>query len=348
MSNPSPSARQKFAVAAIAAITIAAILSVIDYTGLSHIGTILLAVVRWVAVAALFVYATARRSLTTWILVAMIAGAEFGHDFPALAVNARVLSQIFLRLIKTIIAPLIFATLVVGIAGHSSLRQVGRMGIKALIYFEAVTTLALFIGLAAINISKAGIGIILPPAAHTEQLTATKQTVPDMILHIFPENFAKSVAEGQVLQVVVFSIIFGIALALIVEEKRRPMLRFCESLSETMFKFTNIVMLFAPVGVGAAIAYTVGHMGLGILKNLFALLATLYAALIVFVLGVLLPVALLVRVPLRKFARHCRTGINRIRHYQFGSGVAPRHGSNGRNRGATPDCRVCDAYGLQL
>jgi proton glutamate symport protein len=303
MSDPRPSAKQKFAVVAMAAITVAAILNVLSYTGLADINAVVLAAARWVAVAGLVAYATARRSLTTWILVAMVAGAEFGHDFPILAVNARVLSQVFLRLIKTIIAPLIFATLVVGIAGHSSLRQVGRMGIKALIYFEVVTTIALFIGLAAINISKAGVGITLPPSAHTEQLSATKQTLPDMILHVFPENIAKSIAEGQVLQVVVFSIIFGIALALIGEDKRRPMLRLCESLSETMFKFTNIVMFFAPVGVGAAIAFTVGHMGLGILKNLFALLATLYVALIIFLIGVLLPVALIARIPLRKFAR---------------------------------------------
>jgi len=285
------------------ATTLAAILTAVNYLDLVHINTIVLVVLRWLAIGCVFAYAAARRSLTTWILVAMVAGAEFGHDFPTVAVQARVLSQIFLRLIKTIIAPLIFATLVVGIAGHANLKQVGRMGIKALLYFEVVTTLALFIGLAAINFSKAGVGIKLPPTAHTEQLTATKQTVPDMILHIFPENIAKSVAEGQVLQVVVFSILFGIALALLRGEKRKPMLSFCESLSEVMFKFTNLVMFFAPVGVGAAIAYTVGHMGLGILKNLFALLATLYAALILFILLVLLPVALLARVPLRRFCR---------------------------------------------
>src|SRR6266850_4477047 len=303
MKKSGPTVKQKLALAAMVAITLAAILTGLNYLNLVHINTVVLVVVRWLAIGCVFGYAAARRSLTTWILVAMVAGAEFGHDFPTVAVQARVLSQIFLRLIKTIIAPLIFATLVVGIAGHSNLKQVGRMGIEALIYFELITTLALFIGLAAINFSKAGVGIKLPPAAHTEQLTATKQTVPDMILHIFPENIAKSVAEGQVLQVVVFSILFGIALALLRDEKRRPMLTFCESLSEVMFKFTNIVMFFAPVGVGAAIAYTVGHMGLGILKNLFALLATLYAALILFMLLVLLPVALVARVPLRRFCR---------------------------------------------
>jgi proton glutamate symport protein len=286
--------------------TVAAILTVINH----YFGAIPHAVLfaaRWLAVAGIVLYAFYKRSLTTWILVSMIVGAVIGHDFPAVAqdghINARVLSLIFLRMIKTIIAPLIFATLVVGIAGHSNLKQVGRMGAKALIYFEVVTTIALFIGLAAINISKAGMGVTPPTAMHEQMPQAVKQTPTDVILHVFPENIAKSVAEGQVLQVVVFSIIFAIALALLTEERRRPMLQFCESLSETMFKFTNIVMMFAPIGVGAAIAYTVGHMGLGILVNLFKLLATLYVALLIFLFGVLLPVALVSRVPIKKFLK---------------------------------------------
>src|SRR4029077_4617760 len=164
-----------------------------------------------------------------------------------------------------------------------------------------VTTLALLIGLAAINISNAGAGVQVPPSIAATQIPPTPQSLSDIILHIFPENIARSVAEGQVLQIVVFSIIFGIALALVEENKRRPVLSFCQSLSETMFKFTNIVMMFAPIGVGAAIAYTVGHMGLGVLVNLFKLLATLYVALFVFITGVLLPVALLARVPIRRF-----------------------------------------------
>jgi Na+/H+-dicarboxylate symporter len=187
-----------------------------------------------------------------------------------------------------------------GIASHSDLKKVGRMGIKAIIYFEVVTTLALVIGLAAINISKAGVGVHLP-ATSTESLQVQKLNVIDTILHVFPENLAKSVAEEQILQVVVFSILFGIALAIVREDRRRPMLNFTESLAETMFKFTNIVMYFAPVGVGAAIAYTVGTTGTGILVNLAKLLLTLYIALLVFVFGVLLPIALLARVPLKKF-----------------------------------------------
>lgn len=281
---------------------VAALMAVIDHYTVLSVPAWLQLSSRWVAIGSLVAYALLRRSLTAWILVSMVVGAEIGHDWPAVAVNLRLLSLIFLRLIKTIIAPLIFATLVVGIAGHHDLKQVGRMGIKALVYFEVVTTVALFIGLAAINVSRAGVGIQLPPTAKTEQLAAAKQTAPDVILHVFPENIAKSIAEGQVLQVVVFSILFGMALAMLSESRRRPMLHFCESLSETMFKFTNLVMLFAPIGVGAAIAYTVGHMGLGILVNLFKLLATLYVSLILFLLLVLLPVALIARIPLKRFA----------------------------------------------
>ncbi|MBI3667562.1 MAG: cation:dicarboxylase symporter family transporter [Acidobacteria bacterium] len=271
--------------------------------GIFHISEKLLAVIRWVAIGGLVVYAIQRKTLTTWILVSMVVGAQVGHDWPGVAVHLQVLSQIFLRLIKTIIAPLLFATLVVGIAGHADLKKVGRMGIKALVYFEAVTTVALFIGLAAINLSKAGEGVKLPPGGQQEQITAVKTTATDVILHVFPENLAKSIADGQVLQIVVFSIIFAIALAMLSEDKRRPMMEFAESLSETMFKFTNIVMLFAPIGVGGAIAYTVGNMGMGILVNLFKLLATLYGALAAFLLLVLLPVAILARIPIKRFIK---------------------------------------------
>src|SRR5438094_4890495 len=257
-------------------------------------------VIRWIVILVFVGYAWRRKSLTTWILAAMIVGAELGNDWPGVAINLRLLSLIFLNLSSTIIARLLFATLVVGIAGHASLRQVGRMGIKALVYFEVVTTLALLIGVVAINFSKAGVGLTLPAAPAAPQITApAPQSASDIILHIFPENIAKSVVEGQVLQIVVFSILFGIALALVKENKRRPVLAFCQSLSETMFKFTNIIMMFAPIGVGAAIAYTVGHLGLGVLVNLFKLLATLYVALLVFITCVLLPIALLAKVPIR-------------------------------------------------
>ncbi len=262
----------------------------------------LLLTLRWIAIALICFWGYKRKSLTVWIFISMLLGAEVGYDFPAFAINLKVISTAFLKLIKTIIAPLLFGTLVVGIAGHSNIKQVGRMGIKSLIYFEVVTTIALFIGLAAINISKAGVGInfsALAPA--TDKIEVVKQTPSDIFLHIFPENIAKSIAEGQVLQVVIFSILFAIAMAMLSHDKRKPMLDFAESLSEIMFKFTHVIMYFAPLGVGAAIAYTVGSMGFGVLVNLFQLLTTLYVALIAFILLVLLPIALLFKVPIRKF-----------------------------------------------
>jgi proton glutamate symport protein len=292
----------KLALAAITLTTIAATLAVLDLTGTVPIAPSVLLTSRWVAMAALLAYAVSRRSLTTWILVSMVIGAEVGHDFPAVAIALRVLSQIFLRLIRTIVAPLLFATLVVGIAGHSNLRQVGRMGVKALVYFEVVTTIALFIGWAAISIARAGEGINLPPPADAAQLQQPgERTWQDIVLDIFPENIARAVADAEILQVVVFSVLFGIGLAMVPIDKRRPMLGFTESLADTMFTFTKIVMYFAPIGVGAAIAYTVANLGLGILVNLFKLLATFYVAVAVFIVAVLLPVALMVRVPLRQF-----------------------------------------------
>jgi len=168
--------RSKFLVSALVLFAIAAVLGLTNSWGLASMPQPLLITARWLVLAALIGYAAVRRSLTTSILVGMLVGAEIGHDWPAAAVNLRVLSQIFLRLIKTIVAPLLFATLVVGIAGHADLKKVGRMGIKALIYFEVVTTIALFIGLFAINVSRAGVGIQLPPASGADKLPAAKQT----------------------------------------------------------------------------------------------------------------------------------------------------------------------------
>jgi proton glutamate symport protein len=295
---------------------------------------------RWVFVASLVLFAVFKRSLTTWILVAMAIGIEIGLDFREFSQNLKFLSAIFLRLIKTIVAPLLFATLVVGIASHANLKQVGRMGWKSLVYFEVVTTLALFIGLVFINITKAGVGIEVPKGLELPRssekifqgkviaiLDSTDINIPpnlleklpdapgktwqDHIIDIFPENIIKSVYEGNVLPIVVFSVIFGIALALLNEKRKKPMLDFAESLAETMFKFTNIIMYFAPFGVGAAIAVTVGHLGIEILKNLSLLLVTLYLALIAFMLFVLLPVALWVaKIPLRKFIQAIREPVS--------------------------------------
>jgi proton glutamate symport protein len=261
---------------------------------------------RWLGVALLVVFAVRRGSLTPWIFVAMVTGAELGFDAPAVAVQLKVFSDIFLKLIKSIVAPLILATLVVGIAGHGDIKSVGRMGVKALVYFEVVTTLALGVGLLAINITKAGVGLVFPAASATAAAAVTKpapQHWNDVLLHMFPENIAKSVAEGQILQVAVFAILFAVALTSLSEEKRAPVYKVCESLAEVMFKFTNVVMYLAPLGVGAAMAYTVGSMGLGVLVNLGKLLLTLYGALVVFGVGVLLPAALLFRVPVVRFLK---------------------------------------------
>jgi len=242
-----------------------------------------------------------RLSLTQWIFVRMGIGLIIGCTAPEFAVDLRPLSTIFLRLIKCIVAPLIFATLVVGIAGHGDLKQVGRMGVKAIVYFEVVTTIALFIGLAVVNIMKPGVGASLQTAANAGDIVAKKQTFSDVLVHVFPQSFFQAAAEGEVLQVVVFTLIFSFALALVAKEKREIMISFCDSLAETMFKFTNIVMKYAPVGVAAAIAVTVGNKGLSVLINLGLLILSLYIALTVFVVFVLGTVALIARVPIRQF-----------------------------------------------
>ena len=226
----------------------------------------------------------------------MLLGLEIGLDWPQTASHLRILSDIFLRLIKAIVAPLILGTLVTGIAGHGDARKVGRIGLKALIYFEVVTTIALFLGVGAINLTHAGVGLTLTTVP-TEPVPQNLGTLKwdDFILHVFPENIAKAVAENQILQVAVFAILFGIALTQVPEKSRQPMLNFAESLTQTMFRFTNIVMYLAPVGVGAAMAYTVGHLGINILLPLGKLVLTAYGALFAFLLCVLLPIALLAR-----------------------------------------------------
>lgn len=289
--------------AAIVAATVAIIVSLMAGGHAAGVAAVAEVSLRWVAIALIAWYATARRSLTAWIVVGLLAGAELGHDWPGVAEKLQFLGTIFLRLIKVIIAPLLFGTLVVGVAGHADLKKVGRLGIKSLVYFEIVSVITLVIGFVAIDVSRAGEGVHLPPTAGAPTLNAAPHTAAQIITDIFPENIAKSVAEGQVLQVVVFSVLFAMALALVPEAKRRPMLAFAESLSETMFKFTNLVMYAAPIGVFGAIAYTVGHLGLGVLLPLVKLLATMYVALFVFIFGVLLPIAMLVKTPLKEFLR---------------------------------------------
>ena len=261
-----------------------------------------IAALRWAGLLAIASTGLWRQSLTRWIVFAMLLGGEIGLDRPQFAEHLRVFSEIFLRLIKVIVAPLIFGTLVTGISGHGNLRSVGRIGLKSLLYFEIVTTLALLIGVGAINLSRAGEGLAIQQAATVAPLPNTAPLRwDDFLLHIFPENIAKSVAENQVLQVAVFAILFGIALARVPEAKRTPMLKLAEALTATMFSLTNLVMYFAPVGVGAAMAYTVGHMGIGVLLPLGKLLLTGYGALIVFLLLILLPIARMARLPLGRF-----------------------------------------------
>lgn len=242
-------------------------------------------------------------SLTQLIFVGMAIGLFLGWAFPDIAVELRPLSTIFIRLIKTLIAPLIFATLVVGIAGHGDLKQVGRMGIKSLVYFEVITTLALLIGLVAVNLVKPGVGVNLHSVAPATDFAGKQQTFSEVITHIFPQSIVEAAAQGEVLQIVVFTVLFSFGVALVSESRRKIIVDFCDALAETMFKVTGIVMRYAPIGVGAAIAVTVGHRGLSVLINLGLLILTLYGALIAFVVLVLLPVALIARIPIGAFLK---------------------------------------------
>lgn len=244
---------------------------------------------------------TLTQQIFVGLAIGIAVGAFVDRFHPEWAIFFRPFSQLFLRMIKMIIAPLIFATLVAGIAGAGHFKVVGRMGLRAIVYFEIVTTIALIIGLVAVNITRPGDGVNLPAPGGAD-VTAQAKTWDQILLHTVPESVIDAMARGDVLQIVVFSIFFGIALG-ILGERGRPVVAWCETVAETMFKFTNIVMHYAPIGVGAAIAYTVGHGGLGILYNLAWLVATLYLALAVFILGVLLPIALLFKVPIRKFVK---------------------------------------------
>ena len=259
------------------------------------------------ALALLAFYAFRRRSLTPWIFFSMLAGIEYGLDLPHAAIASRVFSDIFLRLIQCIVAPLIFGTLITGIAGHGPQSggetKVGRLAWKSLVYFEVLTTLALAIGLLAINISRAGVGAAAAASATHAAPATNLGTWQAFLLRVFPDNLARAVADGQILEVAVFALLFGLALRRVPAPRRAPMLALVESLTDTMFAFTNLVMYLAPLGVGAALAYTVATAGFGVMANLGRLLVTLYLALAAFVLLAMLPVALLARIPIRGFLR---------------------------------------------
>jgi proton glutamate symport protein len=254
-----------------------------------------------------------RRRITQsqWILVGLIAGIVAGaivaRVAPGRAELFRPFATLFLRLIKMIIAPLIFSSLVAGIAGAGHARAVGRMGLRALVYFEVVTALALVVGLGAVNLVQPGRGVVLPPpSAAAESLpVAHAQHWDDILLHAVPESIVQAMAQNDVLQLVIFAIAFALAVGSI-GEKGRPVVALAESVTEAMFKLTHGIMHYAPIGVGAAIAYTVGKGGLGVLWHLAALVATLYGALVVFLLCVLVPVALIARIPLVRFVKAIR------------------------------------------
>jgi len=262
-------------------------------------------IIRIAGVALLLLWTLRRRSISHWILWAMLAGIELGLDAPAVALHLRVFSDIFLRLIRTIVAPLILGTLICGIAAHGSSRDVGRIGLKAFVYFEISTTIALAVGLLAINISHAGVGLAgkLSSAPAATQAPSQMQTWDQFLLHVVPENLAKSIAENQLLQVAVFAVLFGLAMGRLSGSARQPLLSVIESFTKVMFQFTNLVMYIAPLAVGSALAFTVAQAGIGSMLSLGKLLMTLYAALIVFLLVGLLPAAWIARVPMRRFVQ---------------------------------------------
>ena len=248
-----------------------------------------------------------RRTLTQWILVAMALGTLLGWAAPDVAATVRPLATVFLRMIKSIIVPLIFGTLVVGIAGHGDdLKRVGRLAFKAIVYFEVVTTLALAVGLVMVNLVRPGAGVPLHQPGAAASLPAPageRPTLASVLEHIVPQSFFEAATQNEVLQIVFWAVLFALALSLVRGRSKDVLLGVCEAVAEVMFKFTGIVMRFAPIGVGAAIAFTVGTSGLDVLRRLGVLVLTLYGALVVFGVAVLLPVAWLAKVPLGRFLR---------------------------------------------
>ncbi|GLC27604.1 dicarboxylate/amino acid:cation symporter [Roseisolibacter agri] len=253
-----------------------------------------------------------RVSLTQWILISLVVGIAVGAAFPDAeraahggfaASDLRVLGTIFIRMIKSLIVPLLFSTLVIGIAGHGDdMKKVGRLALRSIIYFAIVTTLALAVGLIAVNLVRPGDGITLPAeAGEAAQLANKTPTVTSVLEHTVPQSFFEAAASNEVLQIVFFSILFAVGLAKVEGRPKQVMLDWCDALSQVMFKFVGLVMAYAPIGIGAAIAVTVSKSGLGVLRNLATLVLTLYGALAVFILLVLVPVALLFRIPIKKF-----------------------------------------------
>lgn len=249
-----------------------------------------------------------RPALTVQIVIGLIVGVLIGWLRPDWGNAVYFIRDIFLNLIKSIIGPLVFSTLVVGIAGGGDLRKVGRMGVKALIYFEVITTVALFLGLAIVNITKPGAGVPLI-AASTEAVQKIGESHPrtliETLVHVFPASVVDSLVRGDILQIVAFAVLFAMAISAI-GEKGRPMLVAMESLSQVMFKLTNYVMRVAPFGVAAAMAHTIGTQGPSVLLSLGSLIVSYYLALLIFVVVVFGGVMLIARIPVAKFIKAVR------------------------------------------
>ena len=261
---------------------------------------------RIVAILLLLWVTVQRRTLTAWTFFAILAGAELGADAPGVAVHLHVLAEIFLRLVRVIVAPLILGTLTTGIAAHGQVKSLGRVALKTLVYFEVVTTLALLLGVVAIDLSRAGEGVVVPAALLAQGDTAATGShagFEAFLLNVFPENLVTAIGENQILQVAVFAILFGVALALLPEEKRAPLLGVLESLTAAMFQMTKIIMYLAPIAAGAALSYTVGSMGISTLLPLAKLVATFYGAALALVALVFLPVLMFMRISVRGFLR---------------------------------------------
>jgi Na+/H+-dicarboxylate symporter len=251
-------------------------------------------------------WATLRKiSLTWWIIIGTVTGILIGWLFPEFGASLKPWSNIFLRMIKSVVVPIIFATLVIGIAGHGDdLKRIGRLALKSISYFWLMTTVALAIGLIAVNITKPGVGVRLaPPDPNAPVPAPAPTTLNGFLEHVVPRSLAEAAATNEVLQIVFWCTLFSIALTQVKGKPKEAVLGFFEGLMETMFKFVGIVMRYAPIGIGAAMAVTVSHSGIQVLKNLGMLVGTLYGALIVFALVALLPAALIARIPIRQFLR---------------------------------------------
>jgi proton glutamate symport protein len=257
-------------------------------------------VLRWIGLVLFLPLAVNRRSLLVWTFWAMLAGAVLGLDAPHFAAQLRIIGDLFLRLVRMIVAPLIFGGIVTGIAGHNQLKGVGRVAVKSIVFFEVVTTIGLLLGLLAIDLTRAGAGIALPSAAAAPN--AHPESWQQIVLNIFPENIAQAIAQNQILQVAVFSLLFGAALAMLSESKREPMVKVLQSLTDAMFKMTKIIMYIAPLAAGAAMAYTIGSTGLAMILPLAKLVGTYYGSAAIFVFLVLAPILAFARISPTRFA----------------------------------------------